>query len=127
MSTLKATLFSLCVAAASLVSACGPAHVGVVATAAVEPRLVWVSPGIWIVEDSPVAVYFIDGFYWRFVDGIWYRSSWYDDGFARVDVRIVPRLVVSSYNPRVHVRYRAPAHVHVRPIHRTHRSPRRRR
>ena len=46
----------------------------------VSPRLVWVEPGIWVVEDSPYAVYYSNDHYWRYVDGIWYQSPYYDDG-----------------------------------------------
>lgn len=126
MRSLGSVLFSVVVGLAGLApSACAPAHVRVTA-AVTTPRLVMVSPGIWIVEDHPYAVYYADGFYWRYVDGIWYRSPYYDDGFTYVDVTIVPRIVIGAYRP-VHVRYRAPVHVHARPIIHDHRAPRRHR
>lgn len=105
-------------------SGCGPAHVQV--GAVVTPRLVWVAPGIWVVEDHPYAVYYADGFYWRYANGIWFRSAFYDGGFARVHIGIVPRIVIGAYRP-MHIRYRAPVHVRARPIVRDHRAPYRRR
>ena len=125
MSLLKKTLFSFILAAATFIPSCGPAQVHVGAT--VTPRLVWVSPGVWVVEDYPYAVYYADGYYWRYFDGAWHSSTWYDGGFARVDIGFVPRIVIGSYRPNVHVRYRAPAHVQVRPIIRDHRRNRPRR
>lgn len=120
MSTLDKLLLAGVLAAAA-VPACGPAHVQVAAS--VTPRLVWVAPGIWVVEDHPYAVYYADGYYWRYDSGLWYRSTYYDAGYARVHVGIVPRVVIGAYRP-VHVRYRAPVHVQARPIIRDHRAPR---
>jgi hypothetical protein len=119
--SLPTLLFALAVGAATLAPGCGPAHVQVAATAS--PQLVWLAPGVWVVEDYPSAVYYADGYYWRYVDGTWYRSSWYEGGFVLVDVGIVPRLVVTTYRPHVHAHYRGPAHVYRRPIVRDHRRP----
>lgn len=102
---------------------CGPAHFEATATT---PRLVWVAPGIWIVENQAYAQYYADGYYWRYVDGGWYRSPYYDGGFVRIDVGFVPRVVIGSYHP-THVHYRAPRATQSRPIVRDHRAPRHRR
>jgi hypothetical protein len=117
-------LFSALVGAATLLPACGPAYVQVAATTTA-PALVEISPGVWIVEDYPTAVYYADGYYWRYEGGVWYRSDWYESGFARVDIGFVPRIVIGSYRPHVHVRYRG--HGHRRTIVRDHRSHRHRR
>lgn len=122
MSALHSTLFSMLAGAAALVpAACVPAEVQV--QTGVSPRLVMAEPGIWIVENSPYAIYYADGYYWQHSGGGWYRSTYYDGGFARVDIGFVPRIVVGGYRP-AHVRYRAPSHAHARPIHRDHRTPR---
>jgi hypothetical protein len=90
-------------------------------TARATPRLVWVAPGVWVVEDSPWAVYYADGYYWRWVDGAWYRSTWYDDGYVPW-VGILPAVVIQVHRPGVYVRYRARPGVRVRVIdHRTRR------
>jgi hypothetical protein len=117
-------LLSLVLGTAALVPACGPAYVQV--GAEVDPGLVMIGPGVWVVENSPYAVYYADGIYWRYAGGYWYRSSYYDGGFVRVDVGIVPRVVVGAYRPH-HVRYRPPAHAQRRPIDRGHRTYRPRR
>jgi hypothetical protein len=119
MLALRKLLFAIVLGSTSMVG-CGPAHVQVAAD--FTPRLVWIDPGLWVVEDHPYAVYYADGYYWRHYDGVWYRSSYYDGGFVRMDIGIVPRIVIGAYRP-AHVRYRAPAQVHVRPIVRDHRSP----
>ena len=124
MSTLPKILFALVLAGGALgAPACAPSTVAV--SAKVTPRLVWVPPGLWVLEDYPYAVYYVDGFYWKLVDGIWHRSVYYDVDYVRVDINLVPRTVVGSYRP-THVHYRAPAHSQVRPIVRDHRSPPRR-
>ncbi len=90
------------------------------ATAVVStPRLVWIAPGVWVVEDYHSAVFFYDGYYWMFDDGLWYRSTYYTDGFVRVAV--VPPVVVSIRRPRTYVRYHAPRGAKVRVIQRDHR------
>jgi len=99
-------------------AACAPAQVTVSG-----PRLVWVSPGVWVVEAYPDAVYFADGFYWRTINGVWHRSPYYDSYFVRVDARVVPRHVVAGYNPRRHVNYRAPREAYVTPIDRRTQRP----
>src|SRR5262245_39141904 len=55
-----------------------------------EPTLVEVESGIWVVRDYDYPVYFVDNTYWVFKDGIWYRSSSYEGGWARVEVSVVP-------------------------------------
>jgi hypothetical protein len=112
--TLLALALGLALAAPSL-SCVGAAVVSteVVAT----PQLVWIAPGVWVVEDYDRAIYYHDNYYWWHSSGIWYRSSYYNDGFVRVS--LIPPIVVRSYHPH-HVRYRAPRGVRVRRIHRTH-------
>jgi hypothetical protein len=102
---------------------CGPAYLEANVAG---PRLVWVAPGIWVVENQTYAQYYADGYYWRYVDGAWYRSPYYDDHFVRIDVAYVPRIVIGSYRP-AHVRFHAPPRSHVRPIVRDHRASRRHR
>src|SRR6185503_17635560 len=45
------------------------------------PDLVTVSPGVQVVADYDEPVFYTDGFYWRFYDGLWYRSSNYATGW----------------------------------------------
>ena len=107
--------------AGSAVASCGPAHVAY--TVQSNPRLVWVSPGVWVVEDSPWPLYYVDGYYWRWYEGRWYRSPYFNDGFVRIDVGYVPRVVI-NIPPRTYVRYHAPREARVRVIEREHRHTR---
>lgn len=110
MRPLKALILSIAISAGGIAtSGC----VGSAEVAVQTPRLVWVSPGIWVVEDYPHAVYYYDGFYWRVTDGVWYRSDWYTGGFLRV--RVTPRAVVRVHQPRRYRRYRPRANVRTRP------------
>ncbi len=129
MSILRNTLMAIVMASAGIAgSGCGGAQVAVTAAS---PRLVWVAPGVWVVEDYPWPVYYADGYYWRYFGGEWYRSAWYDDGFIRADVRVVPIIVVRNHRPDVYVRYRARPGTRIRiidhrtrqPIVRDHRKP----
>jgi hypothetical protein len=120
MTILRNALLAVALAAAGIVPAGCAAQVRV--TARATPRLVWIAPGVWVVEDSPWAVYYADGYYWRYVDGVWYRSSWYDDGFVRWDVTFLPPVIVRVHRPHVYVHYRARPGERVRVIdHRTRR------
>jgi hypothetical protein len=128
-------MFLACIAAlfagalALSATGCAPAEVRVSA-AVTTPRLVWIGPGIWVVEDYPWSVYYHDGFYWMYRDGLWYRSDYYSDGYVRIGIRVVPVSVVRIHRPHRYVRYRAPRHARVRVIEkrrdRSHRAPERR-
>jgi len=96
------------------------------ATVSTSARLVYVGPGLWVVEAWPSPVFWYDGYYWMITDGIWYRSLYFDRSFVRVVVTTVPRPVIGIRNPRRYVHYRAPRSARVRPLERaaprTHRS-----
>ena len=103
---LHTALLSLCLALAAPNLGCvGSATVS---ADVVTPRLVWIAPGVWVVEDYQ-AVYFYDDFYWRYSAGVWYRSTVFDGGFVRIGV--APPIVVRAYRPRRFIRYRAPRRV----------------
>lgn len=57
------------------------------------PTMVWVSPGVWVVEDYPEPVYFADGYYWYPSLGIWYRSRRWDHEFHRFPPDRVPKRI----------------------------------
>jgi hypothetical protein len=84
------------------------------------PTLVEVEPGIWVVRDYDYPVYYVGDAYWVYRDGVWYRSDAYDHGFTRMDVRVVPRVIVHrNHYTYVHYRGAATARSRVAP-----RSPR---
>lgn len=45
--------------------------------------LVEVSPGIEVVADYGQPIFFVDNYYWLYLDGFWYWSTWYGGGWAR--------------------------------------------
>jgi len=93
--------------AAGLVGCAGTGEVeysGGVAVAS--PDLVEVEPGVQVLADADAPVFYSDGAYWEYRDGMWYRSGYYDRGFARVDINYVPVRIRTIDNPRVYVHYR---------------------
>ena len=101
---------------ASATYSSAPAEDGYAAT----PDLVTVQPGVQVVADYDEPVFFVDGFYWRFYDGYWYRSGNYAYGWYYWDrppvavLRIDRPYAYAHYRPvgyvaRRNVRYRPPA------------------
>jgi hypothetical protein len=86
-------------------TACVGEYRGTATVTASAPDLVLVSPGVYVVEDHHDAVFYSNGFYWRFYDGLWYRSRYYDDSFVRVRYSTVPVRVRRIDRPRAYVRY----------------------
>lgn len=58
------------------------------------PTLVEVDADVWVVRDYDYAVYYVGGSYWVYRNDVWWRSSDYDKGWARVDVNVVPSVIV---------------------------------
>src|SRR5262249_22340004 len=58
------------------------------------PTLVEVDADVWVVRDYDYSVYYTGGFYWVYRDGIWWRSEMYDKGWAKVEVTVVPQVIV---------------------------------
>jgi hypothetical protein len=50
--------------------------------AAPAPGLVYVSPGVQVVADYDYPVFYSDNFYWRYDNGLWYRSGYLGGGWA---------------------------------------------
>jgi hypothetical protein len=70
------------------------------------PRLVIVQPGIQVVPDLDVEVFFVDGFYWTQREGRWYRSKSHRGGWSHAE-RGVPSGLVRM-QPGRYRRYRPP-------------------
>ncbi|MEJ7601803.1 MAG: hypothetical protein WKG01_28150 [Kofleriaceae bacterium] len=107
---LRGVLFACAISLGS--SGCtvhGQVASGVVVT---EPDLVEVSPGVWVVEDADEPTFYSDGYYWRYRDDLWFRSSVHTGGWARYDA--APRVVVGIQSPRMYVRYRHAGRVNAR-------------
>jgi len=90
--------------AMALVAGCyGDASVGYRATYST-PSLAYVEPGVQVVADYDYPVFYADGAYWRWNNGYWYRSNYYNRGFyASADV---PVRVRSIQRPWAYSHYR---------------------
>jgi hypothetical protein len=76
---------------------------------AATPDLVTVQPGVQVVADYDEPVFFVDGFYWRFYDGYWYRSNNYYAGWYFYERP--PVAVLRIDRPYAYARYRPPGYV----------------
>lgn len=45
-------------------------------------NLAYVGPGVEVVADLDYPVFFVDGFYWRWYSGAWWRSAYWDRGWV---------------------------------------------
>jgi len=75
------------------------------------PTMVEVDRGVWVVENYPQPVFYSDNYYWRYDDGVWYRSVTLIDAPVRVHTSYVPVRIRRIEQPGVYVYYRAPAAV----------------
>lgn len=77
----------------------------------VEPVLTYI-PGteIQVVSNAPDDVFFYGGFYWRFYNGVWYRSRYWNHGW--VIWHDVPHvfLQIPPTHPKYHVVMHHPAY-----------------
>lgn len=83
-----------------------PAYVGpsvAVTATTVGPDLVYVSPGVQVIADYDEPIFYTDGFYWREVGGVWYRSSYHNRGWVSWGA---PRAVIGIRDRHVYRRYR---------------------
>src|SRR5215471_5330430 len=74
-----------------------------------QPDMAYVSPGVQVIADYDEPIFFTDGFYWRFYDGVWYRSTYYTGGWAFVDAP--PVAIVQIDRPNIYVHYRPSGYV----------------
>ena len=106
------TLFGLLLVMAA--GACATRTVYVKERAAVRkpaPTMVEVNPGVWVVEDYPRPVFYADNYYWRYTDGVWYRSVTLWDAPVRIRATYVPVHIRRIDQPEAYIYYRAPATV----------------
>lgn len=83
------------------------------------PPLIMIEPGIYVVRDSAVPVYYVYGYYWSYYDGIWYRARRWDAPWVRVGIHVIPYVIVH----RNHHHY---VYYHGQPHYRVYREPPRR-
>lgn len=72
--------------------------------------LVAIDPGVEVVADYGVPIFYADDLYWRSIGGVWYESSWYGGGWRR-SARPSPHVVridrpdsYTHYRPQGYVR-----------------------
>jgi hypothetical protein len=79
---------------------------GLVTTAYVEPPLVEVSSGVYVVEDYNEPVFYSGGTYWLYRGNTWYSSRSHSGGWVYVDSYRVPGHVRRIDRPHRYARYR---------------------
>jgi hypothetical protein len=93
--------------AAALAAGCAGGQVHYVGTVSVaDPNLVEVQPGVYAVADTDEQVFYNDGYYWLYRDGVWLRSPRYSGGYVAVDVFHVPQRIRVIERPHAYVHYR---------------------
>jgi len=78
------------------------------------PTLVEVDADVWVVRDYDYAVYYVDGSYWVYRNDAWWRAQAYDKGWARVEVNVVPAVIVRR-DHHAYVRYHGAPSAKTRP------------
>jgi len=71
--------------------------------AAPAPSMYYVEPGVSVVAYSDYPVFYSDNYYWRYDNGLWYRSSYYNSGW--VAWNDVPYRVRSIDRPARYARF----------------------
>ncbi|MDB4957913.1 MAG: hypothetical protein JWO36_5482 [Myxococcales bacterium] len=70
------------------------------------PDLVYISPDVQVVSNYDYPVFYTDNSYWRYNDGYWYRSPYFDRGWAvTYDVPFPIRRIDRPY---AYAHYRGP-------------------
>ena len=69
----------------------------------VRPELVTVAPGVQVVPDIDVPVFYASNYYWRFYGNHWWRSPYYDRGWV---YGAPPRAVIGIGRPERFAHYR---------------------
>ena len=110
---MRATLLALL--STVLTTGCTGEYTATYSTAAYGPDLVYASPGVQVIADWNEPVFFVDGIYWRFSSGTWYRSSYYTGGWSYAP----PPPALLTIEPHRYVHYRpsgwTPRHYEARP------------
>ena len=84
-------------ALATAAAGCYSEEPDVAYASATTPDLVDVSPGVQVIADYNYPVFYSDGLYWRWDNGLWYESPYYYGGWGYA--YNVPLGVRGIYNP----------------------------
>jgi len=60
------------------------------------PTLVVVQPGVSVIPNQPVEVFYSGGYYWTRRDAGWYRTHDHNGSWARIDEARVPMVIARS-------------------------------
>lgn len=71
------------------------------------PPLVYINADVQVIEDYDQPVFYSENLYWRYDNGVWYRSQYHTRGWVRVTV--VPAQIRRIDRPTAYVRYRGTA------------------
>jgi hypothetical protein len=69
------------------------------------PDLVYVAPGVQVIPAYGESIFYADGFYWWYLDGAWYRSTYYTGGWVWV---AAPPVVIARIGEPWRYRYHRP-------------------
>jgi hypothetical protein len=94
---------------------------GTLTATTVAPDLVAVGPGVQVVADYDYPVFYADNYYWRYDNGVWFRSGWYTGGWVYATP---PRAVLHIDRPYAYRHYRPAGYVARRSYVRDHRDTR---
>jgi hypothetical protein len=90
----------LCLVLAGGCTATGSARYSAEVTS---PRLVYVSDDVQVIEDHDQAVFFSANMYWRYDNGVWYRSRYHTRDWVRISTP--PPQIVRIERPQAYVRF----------------------
>lgn len=79
------------------------------------PRLVEIEPELYVVHDHYAPVYYVDGDFWCYHMGVWYRATAWNRAWEAVHGSLVPERIAHRDHWR-YVRYRSDEEV-------VHRAP----
>jgi flagellar biosynthesis GTPase FlhF len=119
--TLLSSLFVV-----ALVGGCTATGSARYSATATTPRLVYVSSDVQVIEDYHEPIFYSGNFYWRYDNGVWYRSTYHTRDWVRVTV--VPVSIRRIERPSMYIRYHASARGNAQPgpVVRDHRDDDRR-
>ena len=73
------------------------------------PTLVVIQPGVSVIPNQPVEVFYSGGYYWTRRDAGWYRTHDHNGGWARVEDARVP-MVITRSPPGQYKNYKGEGH-----------------
>lgn len=112
---MRITLASILLALALGAGCSGVGYRGTVEVSARTPDLLYVAPGVQVIADYDEPIFYSDGYYWWFYDGVWYRSPSYTGGWAYVSMP--PVTIARIYEPHRYRHFRPQGYtVHRRPV-----------